>query len=175
MFVPVGQRVITQAAGYVQDLEPQLVQPFFFRQLRIQQLRPYGAGYGGHQPVGPGSHHAVGILLHGLVERFLPGKNLLPVDALHAAGVGGNQAQEGRTLPVVIQVELAAPAGNSLEFVLGFILVAQPGGGVAVPVEYHLGGTDLVGFLCQQGGERVGFHRGVDHQDLVLLQVDAFL
>ncbi|WP_317302809.1 hypothetical protein [Acidaminococcus timonensis] len=31
MFVPVGQRVVTQTAGYVQNLEPQFVQAFLFR------------------------------------------------------------------------------------------------------------------------------------------------
>ena len=174
VLVPVGQGVFSQAPGCIQQLDPQAGHSFLFRQLRIQQLGPHSTGDGSHQPVGLGSHHPVGILLYRLVESLLPGHDLVPVDAFHGIGIGGDQAQEGRTLPVVVQVEFTAPVGNGFELVLGLIFVPEPGGPIAVPVEHHLGSTGLVGFFRKQGGEGAGFHRGVDHQDLVLLEADPF-
>ena len=173
--VPVCQGIFAQAPGNGEDIHPELIHPFLLRDRRIEQFCPHRTGHGSHQPVGAGGHHTVGIFLHRLVESPLPGKDFLPVYSLHGVGVSGNETQEGSPLPVVIQVEIAAPGRHGFEVLLGFILIAEADGVIAIPVEYHLPRAAFIGFFRQKRRKPAGLHRRTDHQDLPLLQVDALL
>ncbi len=76
---------------------------------------------------------------------------------------------------IVIQAEITAPVRQGFKLFLVFIFIAKAGHIVTAPVADDLRCAAFVGFLGQNRHERAAFDRRVDDENLIFLQMNAFL